>query len=72
MTSFVSFIPTIFLVIRQEDVIMVTPTIAAEARTVVHTQALDIVNNSSSNGIPIIAAIAIANEPFGLCREWVQ
>ena len=42
---------------------MVTPTIEAEARTVVHTQALDIVErDSSERSIPIIAAIAIANE----------
>ena len=63
MISLVSLIPTICFVIRQADVIMLTPTMAAEARTVVHTQALEIVErDSSERSIPIIAAIAIANE----------
>ena len=63
MISFVSRIPTIFLVILHAEVIMLTPTIAAEARTVVQTHALEIVQrDSSERSIPIIAAIAIANE----------
>tara|TARA_B100001121_G_C18196879_1_gene392791 strand:- start:27 stop:191 length:165 start_codon:yes stop_codon:yes gene_type:complete len=52
-----------FLVILQADVIMLTPTIAADARTVVQTHALDIVErDSSERSIPIIAAIAMAKE----------
>ena len=63
MISFVSRIRTILFVILQADVIMLTPTIAADARTVVQTQALDIVErDSSERSIPIIAAIAIAKE----------
>ena len=63
MISFVSRIRTILFVILQADVIMLTPTIAADARTVVQTHALDIVErDSSERSIPIIAAIAIAKE----------
>ena len=63
MISFVSRIRTILLVILQADVIILTPTIAADARTVVQTHALEIVeSDSSERSIPIIAAIAIAKE----------
>ena len=63
MTSLVSLIPTIFFVIRQADVIMLTPMIAADASTVVQTQALEIVeSDSSERSMPIIAAIAIARD----------
>ena len=63
MTSLVSLMPTICFVIRHADVIILTPIMAAEANTVVQTQALEIVeSDSSERSIPIIAAIAIANE----------
>ena len=63
MTSSISLNPTIFLVIRQAVVIILTPIIAAEARTVVQTHALEIVDkDSSESNMPIIAAIAIAKE----------
>ena len=63
MISLVSLMPTICFVMRQAEVIILTPMIAAEARTVVHTQALEIVErDSSERSIPIIAAMAIANE----------
>ena len=63
MISFVSRIRTILLVILQADVIILTPTIAADARTVVQTHALEIVeSDSSERSMPIIAAIAIAKE----------
>ena len=63
MISFVSRIRTILLVILQADVIILTPTIAADARTVVQTHALEIVeSDSSERSIPIIAAIAIAKD----------
>ena len=63
MISLVSLIPTICFVMRQAEVIILTPMIAAEARTVVQTQALEIVErDSSERSIPIIAAMAIANE----------
>ena len=63
MISFVSRIRTILFVILQADVIMLTPTIAADARTVVQTHALEIVeSDSSERSIPIIAAIAMAKE----------
>ena len=63
MISLVSLMPTICFVMRQADVIILTPMIAAEARTVVQTQALEIVErDSSERSIPIIAAMAIANE----------
>ena len=63
MISLVSLMPTICFVMRHAEVIILTPMIAAEARTVVHTQALEIVErDSSERSIPIIAAMAIANE----------
>ena len=63
MISLVYLMPTICFVMRHAEVIILTPMIAAEARTVVHTQALEIVErDSSERSIPIIAAMAIANE----------
>ena len=63
MISLISFTPTICLVIRHADVIIPTPTIAADARTVVQTHAFEIVDkDSSESSMPIMAAMAMAIE----------